>query len=789
MDDQTQHRAHGHPGRGRPLVRGRGRFVADAPMPNQAYAVFRALAARLRAHRAHRYRERARGAGRGRRAHRQGHGSGVGNVGAPSADRRPRRHEAGHADPAGARGRAGDAYRRAGRDGGRRDAAGGAGRGRAGRGRVRGARRRSSTRATRARPARRNCGRRRPATSRSTGRASPTDPDANAARGRRASSRRPNMSRASTLMNQRMMVASMEPRGATASYDPATDSYIMRACSQSAGAMRDEHPRHHEPAEGARARHHRGRRRRVRAQDRRLSGKHRAAWSAPRDSAGRSTGCRRARRRSVSDNQARDIYTEVELALDEKGKFLALRVRNVGNLGAYVGSVGANIADHQFHPLPARHVRHQAYRRRARAASSPTRSRPRPIAAPAGRRRTTSLERVVDEAARVTGIDPVKLRRRNLIRASAMPYKTAVGTTYDSGDFEPMLDKALALADYDGFKQRRREAQKRGKCRGLGISLHARAFRRRADSKARRSRFPATSTLLLRSTCSRPARATPRCSRALVAERLGIPAEKIASRTAIRRLELPGIGVGRLALDDDGRQRHRQGHRHHDRKGQADRRHHARSRRSRHRLPGRHASRWSAPTAASSLFEVAARAAEMKKRGEIAESLDTKATTETPQTFPNGVPHRRGRDRSRHRPDDDRRPTPRSTIAATSLDHMIVEGQVHGARGAGARPGADGEHRLRPRQRPARHRLVHGLRHAARRRHAADRATRCHTVPATTNPLGVKGVGEAGNDGGDRRGDERGRRRHSGRRRRHLDMPALGATAVGSLPARQSLNG
>src|ERR1700724_680564 len=70
------------------------------------------------------------------------------------------------------------------------------------------------------------------------------------------------------------------------------------------------------------------------------------------------------------------------------------------------------------------------------------------------------LERVVDEAARVTGIDPIRLRRKNLIKKSAMPYKTAVGTTYDSGDFEPILDKALALADYDGFKKRRREAQK-----------------------------------------------------------------------------------------------------------------------------------------------------------------------------------------------------------------------------------------------------------------------------------------------------------------------------------------
>src|SRR5262249_56841791 len=80
------------------------------------------------------------------------------------------------------------------------------------------------------------------------------------------------------------------------------------------------------------------------------------------------------------------------------------------------------------------------------------------------------LERVVDEAARVTSIDPVKLRRRNFIKPSVMPYKTAVGTTIDSGEFAAVLDKALALADYDGFKQRRRAAAKRGKYRGLGLS-------------------------------------------------------------------------------------------------------------------------------------------------------------------------------------------------------------------------------------------------------------------------------------------------------------------------------
>ncbi len=124
-----------------------------------------------------------------------------------------------------------------------------------------------------------------------------------------------------------------------------------------------------------------------------------------------------------------------------------------------------------------------------------------------------AIERVVDEAARVTGIDPIKLRRRNLIKKSAMPYKTPVGTIIDSGDFEPILDKALELADYDNFKKRSREAQKHGKYRGLGICCmleHSGG----SPIESAMLNFPATAHCCLRSTCRTPARAMPRCFRA-----------------------------------------------------------------------------------------------------------------------------------------------------------------------------------------------------------------------------------------------------------------------------------
>ncbi len=81
-----------------------------------------------------------------------------------------------------------------------------------------------------------------------------------------------------------------------------------------------------------------------------------------------------------------------------------------------------------------------------------------------------AMERLIDEAARLTGIDRVVLRRRNMIMPAMLPYATPVGTVYDSGDFAAVLDKALALADYPGFPARRAQSLAAGKRRGIGVS-------------------------------------------------------------------------------------------------------------------------------------------------------------------------------------------------------------------------------------------------------------------------------------------------------------------------------
>jgi carbon-monoxide dehydrogenase large subunit len=441
----------------------------------------------------------------------------------------------------------------------------------------------------------------------------------------------------------------------------------------------------------------------------------------------------------LSDNQARDIYSDAELALDEKGKFLALRVRNVGNLGAYVGSVGANIPTVTFaRCMPGMYdIKHIEVSTRCAFTNTiptaPYRGAGRPEA-------SYALERVVDEAARITGIDPIKLRRRNLIKPKAMPYKTAVGTTYDSGDFEPILDKALELADYEGFKQRRRESLKRKKYRGFGICCmleHAGG----APTESALLTFPGNDTLLLSLNVQNTGQGHATVFPRVIADRLGIPVEKIPHRHGDSSLEIPGfasvgsrsamtVGHSLVKAIDTILEKGKPIAATMLEAGEAD----ITYTNGRFEVVG--------TDRRVSLFEVAARAAEMKKRGEIAEDLDTKTTTETPLTFPNGC----------HIAEVEIDPeTGHMTIAAytavddcgKALDQMIVEGQLHGSVAAGLGQAlmetiiydsSNGQ-------------LVTGSFMDYAMPRADDMPPlrdALHNTPATTNPLGVKGVGEAG---------------------------------------------
>ncbi len=170
----------------------------------------------------------------------------------------------------------------------------------------------------------------------------------------------------------------------------------------------------------------------------------------------------------VTDEHGRDNVSSAELALDANGKFLALRVALSLNIGAYLTPRSAGSGTNNVggvagvYTTPAIHVQTTGVYTNM-TPTGPYRGAGRPEA-------TYAIERVIDVAARELGIDPIELRRRNLIPASAMPFKTGLVFTYDCGDFARGMEMALALADHAGFEKRRAEARTRGKLRGLGLA-------------------------------------------------------------------------------------------------------------------------------------------------------------------------------------------------------------------------------------------------------------------------------------------------------------------------------
>jgi aerobic carbon-monoxide dehydrogenase large subunit len=168
----------------------------------------------------------------------------------------------------------------------------------------------------------------------------------------------------------------------------------------------------------------------------------------------------------LSDYQGRDLFVEAELAIDAEGRFLALRGSNISNVGAHTVSFvpltkGVSVMS-SIYRIPAAWVRARAVMSNT-PPTNPYRS--------AGRAEVMFvMERLIDLAATTHGFDRLELRRRNLIRADAMPYTNPLGLTYDSGEYERAMASALALGRWDDFPQRRRAAVRSGKRRGIGIA-------------------------------------------------------------------------------------------------------------------------------------------------------------------------------------------------------------------------------------------------------------------------------------------------------------------------------
>jgi carbon-monoxide dehydrogenase large subunit len=170
----------------------------------------------------------------------------------------------------------------------------------------------------------------------------------------------------------------------------------------------------------------------------------------------------------LSDSHGRDGVLEGELALDAKGRFLALKVRNLVGIGAYTTQYAAIFATantknclSSVYRIPAIAIDVQMVFTNA-APLGPYRGAGRPEA-------IYLIERLIDSAARHMGIDRVSLRRRNFIPPSALPYRTPNGPIYDSGRFAAIMDEALALADWNGFAKRRQASRRSGRLRGIGL--------------------------------------------------------------------------------------------------------------------------------------------------------------------------------------------------------------------------------------------------------------------------------------------------------------------------------
>ena len=226
-----------------------------------------------------------------------------------------------------------------------------------------------------------------------------------------------------------------------------------------------------------------------------------------------------------SDEHCRDNITEAELGLDRDGRFLAFSVRSFCNIGAYytsdrnAGPPTNNIGVLAgTYVIPAIHVETTAVMTNTMM-TGPYRGAGRPEAA-------YVIETMADLAARQLGIDPAELRRRNMIPAGAMPYRTALIYTYDCGDFGKNLEDCLKLADYAGFAARRRESQARGKLRGVGVSSTVEASNAGLIEHAE-IRFDPTGTVTVSVGTHDHGQGHATTFRQIISDRLGIPPDRI----------------------------------------------------------------------------------------------------------------------------------------------------------------------------------------------------------------------------------------------------------------------
>ena len=243
----------------------------------------------------------------------------------------------------------------------------------------------------------------------------------------------------------------------------------------------------------------------------------------------------------LGDAQGRDNVTTARLALDERHRFLALDVDLIADMGAYLSQfapyipfLGAGLSP-GIYDIRACHVR-------VRGVYTNT----VPVDAYRGAGRPEAayvIERLVDSAAREIGIAPDALRRRNFIKPSAMPYQTATGQRYDSGDFAAHLERAQELADWPGFPKRLARSKKAGQLRGIGLSTYIEACGSNGPETATvKLERDGSITVLIGSQSTGQGHATAYAQ--LVAEHLGLPPERVNVVQGDTDRIASGVGTG-----------------------------------------------------------------------------------------------------------------------------------------------------------------------------------------------------------------------------------------------------
>ncbi|MEQ8654474.1 MAG: xanthine dehydrogenase family protein molybdopterin-binding subunit [Kiloniellales bacterium] len=276
------------------------------------------------------------------------------------------------------------------------------------------------------------------------------------------------------LVNNRLVPSPMEPRAAIAEYEKAQDSYTLWSTSQNPHMLRwmlseavtgipETNLRVIAPDVGG------GFGMKIYCYPEETT----CLWLAKR--IGRPVRWTADRSESfLADAHGRDHLTRVELALDEEGTFLGLKVDTTANMGAYLSNYATSIPTYFYATLLAGTYKTPEIYCNVRAVFTTT----SPVDAYRGAGRPEAaylIERIVEVAALEMGLDAIELRRRNFIKPADFPYQTPVHLTYDIGDYDASLDEALKMIDYTGFETRRAEAKTRGKLRGIGLACYIEA--------------------------------------------------------------------------------------------------------------------------------------------------------------------------------------------------------------------------------------------------------------------------------------------------------------------------